>query len=106
MAVLELITQKEFEQTIRTGVSIIDFNAHWCAPCRAQDPIIDALNEAYLGKATVARLNIDENQIIAMDLSIQSIPTIIIFKEGREMARFIGLQEAETLDKALKNALM
>lgn len=98
-------SQKEFKELICNGVTLIDFNAPWCDPCRAQGPIIDALDEAYTGKATLAKVNIDENQIIAMDLAIQSIPTIIIFKEGREMDRLIGLQAPETLDRALQAVL-
>ncbi len=105
MPAIELNSQKEFDHTIMDGVSIIDFNAHWCRPCRTQEPIIEALNAAYKGKVTVAKVNIDENQMIAMDLGIQSIPTIIIFKEGREIDRFIGFQAAETLENALKNTL-
>jgi thioredoxin 1 len=105
MSALELTSKKQFERAIMNGVSVIDFNAHWCRPCRAQAPIMDALNDAYSGKATVAKLNIDKNQRIAMNLGIQSIPTIIIFKEGREMDRFIGLQAAETLERALNAVL-
>lgn len=101
MAALELISKKQFEHTIQNGVSLIDFNAHWCGPCRAQDPIIDELNKAYEGTATIAKLNIDKNQRVAMDLGIQSIPTIILFKEGNEIRRFIGLQAADTLHDAL-----
>ncbi|MGD9369666.1 MAG: thioredoxin [Desulfobacteraceae bacterium] len=106
MAALELISRKQFERVILNGVSIVDFNAHWCGPCRAQDLIIDEINDTYKGKVTVAKLDIDENQPIAMDLGIQSIPTIIIFKEGQEIKRFIGLQEEKTLDNALKTVLM
>jgi len=105
MAAIELSSQKEFEYTIRNGLSIIDFNAHWCAPCRDQDPIFDTLGEAFDGKATVAKVNIDEHQVIAMGLNIQSIPTIIIFNQGREVQRFIGLQAIEALRKALQAAL-
>ncbi len=106
MAAAELISQKEFEHLIRKGVSLIDFNAPWCDPCRAQNPIIAELEKDYSGKAIVAKVNIDENKSIAFSLGIQSIPTIIIFKEGREMLRFIGFQATETLDKALKEILV
>jgi thioredoxin 1 len=98
-------SRKELEQTIRKGVTLIDFNAPWCAPCRAQEPVIMELDQQYAGKATIAKLNIDENQEMAMNLGIQSIPTMILYREGREIGRFIGLQSAETLSRAIGEAL-
>ena len=105
MAEIELSSVEDFENTIRKGVTLVDFNAPWCAPCHAQDPIIKELEETYSSKAVVAKVNIDENREIALNLGIQSIPTIIIFKQGREISRFVGLQSAETLDRALNNVL-
>ena len=105
MSDIGLLSAKELSNTIQTGVTLIDFNAPWCGPCRSQDPIISEMEEAYTGKAMVAKVNIDKNQEIAMALGIQSIPTIILFKEGREVRRFIGLQSAETLSRAIGDAL-
>jgi len=95
-------TQEKFKQSILHGVTLIDFHAPWCAPCRAQGPIIERLKKNYRGKVAVKKINIDDNRDIALHLGIQSIPTIIIFKEGRERDRFVGLQNAETLKRALK----
>ena len=94
--------EKNFDFCISKGVTLVDFNAPWCKPCRAQEPIINALKKIYRGVANVAMLNIDENREIAFKLGIQSIPTIIIYKDGMEMNRFIGLQKNETLVKALQ----
>ena len=105
MAAIERLTQEKFEQSILHGVTLVDFDAPWCAPCRAQKPIIDALKKNYHGKAAVKKINIDDNRNIALHLGIQSIPTIILFKEGREMNRFIGLQTAETLNSSLKKLI-
>jgi len=98
-------SQKDFIDEIKEGVSLVDFNAPWCAPCRIQDPIITELEETYSEKAVISKINIDENQNLAMSLGIQSIPTIIIFKEGKELSRFVGLQTVKTLSSALDTAL-
>ncbi|OEU67318.1 MAG: thiol reductase thioredoxin [Desulfobacterales bacterium PC51MH44] len=95
----------EFEKAIEDGVSLIDFNAPWCAPCRAQEPIIQRLSEQFEGKALVAEMNIDENQDTAMKLGIRSIPTLAVFKNGEEIQRFVGLQFQDTLFKAIEEVL-
>jgi thioredoxin 1 len=105
MAASGRFTQKKFEQSILHGVTLVDFDAPWCAPCRAQKPILDTVKKKYRGKAAVKKIDIDDNRDIALHLGIQSIPTIIIFKEGKEMNRFIGLQTAEMLNRALKKLI-
>ena len=95
----------EFEKIIENGVSLIDFNAPWCAPCRAQEPIIQKLSEQFKGKALVAEMNIDENQDTAMKLGIRSIPTLALFKNGKEIRRFVGLQSQQTLSAAIESVL-
>lgn len=102
MAANGRLTQKRFERSILHGVTLVDFDAPWCEPCRAQKQILEKLKETYHGKAAVKKIDIDENRHIALHLGIQSIPTIIFFKEGREINRFIGLQSEETLKGALQ----
>ena len=105
MTAIGRLTQKNFEQSILHGVTLVDFDAPWCKPCRAQQPIIEALKQNYRGQAAVKKINIDENRDIAFNLNIQSIPTIIIYKNGREINRFIGLQTTETLKDALQHVI-
>jgi len=105
MAEKELISRNDFEKTIQEGVALIDFNAPWCGPCRAQEPILAAMGERYNGKAHIATMNIDNNSDVALNLGIQSIPTLILFKNGHEIQRFVGLQKAETLNQAMDLAL-
>ena len=105
MTAMERDAREAFEHLIGNGVSLIDFGTPWCMPCRAQEKIVAEIKRAYRGRARVEKVNIDENQDIAGRLGIQSIPTLIIFKNGREMNRFIGLQTAERLDGALKAML-
>lgn len=101
MKVKMLSSINEFESAIEKGISLVDFNAPWCAPCRAQDPIIEQLAIRFEGKVLVAKLNINENREIAMKLGIQSIPALIIFKNGKEIQRLVGLQSEDTLSDAL-----
>ena len=106
MEAKKIINEEEFNNTINNGVSLIDFNAPWCAPCRAQGPIVQQLSEQFEEKAVIAEMNIDENQQTAMKLGIKSIPTLAIFKNGKEVQRFIGLQSQDTLSAAIEEVLV
>lgn len=105
MAASNQLSEKWFKDKVSMGVTLLDFNAPWCKPCLAQEPIIKALEKDYNGTAKVTSLNIDEYRDIALNLIIHSIPTIIIYRDGREIIRFIGLQTAETLHKALRDTI-
>jgi len=101
----EIMSSDDFETAIKNGVTLIDFNAPWCAPCRAQEPILAKLATQFEGKAQVSAMNIDNNREIAGKLGIQSIPTLIIFKNGKEIQRFVGLQSENTLADVIENLL-
>lgn len=105
MTVKTYHSSENFEQGIAAGVTLVDFNAPWCAPCLSQEPIIEALAVRYIEKATVAAMNIDDHPDLAATLGIQSIPTLIVFKNQKEVQRFIGLQSEPTLAEALEKAL-
>jgi thioredoxin 1 len=101
----KFLPSDEFASAIEHGVALVDFNAPWCRPCRAQEPIIKDIARQFEGKIIVSEVNVDEDRETAMSLVIQSIPTLILFKNGHEIQRFIGLQPAETLSHAIENAL-
>ncbi|MFH2130909.1 MAG: thioredoxin domain-containing protein [bacterium] len=90
---------------IGDGVTLIDFNAAWCVPCREQGPIVEKIADKFRGKAFVYNLNVDDHPDPALSLGITSIPTLIVFKNGNECERFIGIQTEETLTRALEKAL-
>jgi thioredoxin 1 len=96
---------KELEERVNSGVTLVDFESPWCRPCRDQKPIIETLARRFRGEARIIELNIDDNRQFAIQLGITSIPTLIIFKNGRELQRFVGLQPAEVLSKAIAEVL-
>jgi thioredoxin 1 len=105
MAAAKIVSGKEFYRLVKSGVSIVDFNAPWCGPCHAQEPIINRLAKRYEGRVLVAQMNIDNNQDVAATLGVRSIPTLTIFKDGKEVSRFVGLQSEDTLAAAMEKAL-
>ena len=96
---------KQFQNSISKGIFLVDFNAQWCAPCKIQEPIIHAVGKKFQDKVSVIFINIDENSKFATDFMVQSIPTLIIFQDGVEVERFIGLQTEETIEKKLNSIL-
>ena len=80
---------------------LVDFGASWCMPCRMLDPIVEKLAEENQGKLKVCKLNTDENQNIAAQYGIQGIPTLIVFKEGKEVGRTVGVMSKEKLQEKL-----
>jgi len=83
----------------------VDFWAAWCGPCKMIAPVIDELAGDYQGKAKIGKLNVDENQKTAQDFGVMSIPTMIIFKGGKEVNRLVGFMPKASIAKALDQAL-
>jgi len=86
------ITDDNFEETIKNNTLVlVDFWATWCGPCRALAPTIDELAQEYVGKVLIGKLDVDKNPATAEKLQVFSIPTMIIFKNGQEIDRLVGL---------------
>lgn len=83
----------------------VDFWAEWCGPCRMVGPAVEQIGKIMAGKVKVAKLNVDENQEIAMKYGVQSIPSLILFKDGKEVARTIGAAPKETYLKFIEKSL-
>ena len=96
-----ILTSDNFDQTISKGVVLVDFWATWCKPCKLQGPIVAEIATEYKGKLTVGKIDIDQNQDLATSYNIQSIPTLIIFVEGKEVETFVGLQSKSALQEIL-----
>lgn len=99
------ITGDEFQTVVQDGVALVDFWAEWCVPCHAIAPAIEELARNYGDQATIAKLNVDDYPQVASQLGIMGIPTVIIFKDGQEFKRFVGVQTYNRLASALEQAL-
>lgn len=80
---------------------LVDFYAEWCPPCRVLSPILEEIMEKYQDKIKIAKLNIDEGRALALEYNIMSVPTLIIFRNGKEIKRIVGLLAKEELEKVL-----
>ncbi len=104
--VLEL-TDENFEQEILKSQSpaLVDFWAEWCMPCKMLGPTIDELAAEFAGKVKIGKMDTDSNRDISVQFGISSIPTVILFKEGQMVKKFVGLQSKNDLKAALNELL-
>jgi len=84
---------------------LVDFWAPWCGPCRMIAPVLEELAKEYEGKVKVVKLNIDENQGTATEYGVRSIPTLILFKDGKECEKMLGVQSKENLKQMVDKVL-
>ncbi len=96
---------KNFKTVVGQGITLVDFWAAWCKPCVFLAPIISQLADEYHGRVKVAKLDVDANKKIAQDLGIMNIPTVIVYKNGKEIQRIIGVKTAKTYRKILDDLL-
>ena len=99
------LNDADFDTTIAEGVTLVDFWAPWCAPCRMQVPILEELVESVGNQAKIAKLNVDEAGGVAGRFGVQAIPTLLLFKDGNEVRRLIGVQSKKILTDAINSAL-
>jgi thioredoxin 1 len=100
---VKMLTDDNFSFTIKNGVSLVDFWAAWCGPCRVQGPIVDEIADEMGEKANICKLDIDQYKKTAGKLGIQSIPTILIFKDGKMVQKFVGVKPKAVLIKAINS---
>ncbi len=92
------LNKENFEETIKSGVTLVDFWAEWCGPCQTMLPILDTFAESMGDKLTVAKVNVDEAPEIAGQFRVMSIPTLIVFKDGTPVETMVGVQQADQLE--------
>jgi len=105
MATVNELNDSTFPETIKQGVTLVDFWAPWCAPCMMQGPIVESVAEKIGDRATVAKVNVDEAQRAANEFGIRAIPTVILFKDGKPVQQFVGVTQEGALLVAIEEAL-
>lgn len=102
---MKIINKNEFESTIQNGVVLVDFFATWCGPCKMLGPVLEDLSKDYEGKATIVKVDVDQDQDLAMKFGIMSVPTMIIFKNGEAVKTLQGFMAKNQLASALDSIL-
>lgn len=106
MSAIHVTTDQFDTEVLQSNVPVlVDFWAVWCGPCRAIAPHVDAISEEYAGRAKVVKLNVDEEPEIALRYGIQSIPTLLLFKDGKAQDMIVGVVPKQTIVQKLEALL-
>lgn len=93
------VTDASFESEVLQSdkLTVVDFWAEWCGPCKMMNPVLDELSKELEGRVVIAKLNVDENPEIPTNLMIRGIPTFVMFKGGKEVGRIVGAQSKQAM---------
>lgn len=104
MSVLNVTSENYESEVLKSEKTVlIDFYADWCGPCKMMSPVIDEIAEEMKENVKVGKVNVDENQDLAMEYGVMSIPTIVVLKNGEVQKTFVGVTDKEEIKQALNN---
>lgn len=95
------LTEANLQHQLKNGISLVDFWAAWCMPCKMMAPILNEVAEESNGKARICKLDVQQYQSVAAKYSVRNIPTLILFKDGKEINRFVGVKTKDFLLKEI-----
>lgn len=100
-----IVTDADFDEKVlkSTLPVLVDFYADWCGPCKMAEPVLDELSKAYKDKTTIVKINIDQNNATPGKYNVMSIPTTVLFKEGKEIGRQVGFGGKKAFEDLLKS---
>jgi thioredoxin 1 len=98
------LNDENFAQETENGLILVDFFAEWCGPCKMLAPVLDEVANEMEGAVTVAKLDIDHAQNTTQSFDVTSVPTLILFKDGAEIQRVVGLKDKDTLKQMIQGA--
>ena len=99
---MEIISEKDFQKTIEKGLVFVDFFATWCAPCRMMGMILEEVEEELGDSVKIIKVDVDKDEKLARSFGIMSIPTTILFRDGKEVDKHIGLMQKERVTELIK----
>ena len=91
------LDDNNFNEVTKSGVTLVDFFAEWCGPCRTLTPVLEEIAKELSGKVKIGKLDIDKSPVIAKEHHVTSVPTIILFRDGQEINRLVGLRDAAAI---------
>ncbi len=98
-------TDDNFETEVADGLTLVDFYADWCGPCRMMEPIIEELAVEFSGTAKIGKLDIENSQKTTSTYNVTSIPTMILFKNGNEVKRIVGVKDKDSLKEIISSEM-
>ena len=102
---MQVITTNEFDKAVSEGVVLVDFFADWCGPCKMLAPVLENLSREYEGRATILKVNVDNDPDLARRFGVAAIPTLVLFQDGAEVKTVMGYQAAPVLRQLLDSVL-